>query len=503
MTKEQFEVLLKAKNIMLEQADDAISYLRNLEIEESVKGHYDLYLSSFNNLNYKVSERVLKSVTKLLPTIADKKIKGIVFSMMVADAVNNEKYNNAIAIYYEYKKLNITDDRLDYNFDNFMLTVLGANRIFSRYRRFSHSLEQNPYITKMDPYVALTFYYNNIMTFYYVSDKVEIEKNYNKVLDIKNSHRDTDYPVKCQYIWELLEIFYNNFSAKNTKDKENIASSYKKFLIEFEGNPVVNPYDRIDAHVPIIEAIASLKDYKFVVSRIKRMLKGDMSPKVRIDLYKILVDIFRVTKDDRYIRTLELLNKLVIKQLKKDQESVNEGLINNIRFHEVQQSYREIQERYETDQLTGCYSRNVIDKKTDEIFITKQQTAFIFFDLDDLKQTNDEHNHSYGDQYLRTFVNEVGKLKGPNADLFRYGGDEFVLVIPDYDFEKSEIFIKEVLRTLKKPIEIFDQMIKINFSAGIALYPQDGSTLDELLRKADNAMYLAKKNHLGYMFHKS
>ena len=307
---------------------------------------------------------------------------------------------------------------------------------------------------------------------------------------------------KGKYIFDLLQIFLKNAKSKTRKEKLEIANQYKVFINEFEGNSLVDGYTHIEAHLPILEMILETKDYAYVRQRINKMLKGDMPSKIRIKLYQLLCEVYRQLKDEKYLKTLQVLTKLLLKQQKKDQKSVNEGLINSIRFYEVQQSYNEIQQRYETDQLTGCYSRNVLYKKANKSFANGKAAAMVFFDLDDLKETNDEFNHSYGDQYLRSFVKEVVNLMDQGSELFRYGGDEFVLIVRHNDASKIEEFIKSVISRFAEPIQIYEEQIKINFSAGIALYPQDGSSLEELLKNADNAMYQAKKNHLGYLFHK-
>jgi len=501
MTKEQFDVLLKAKHIMVEQADDAIAFMRTCELEDSVTYHYELYLAAFNNLNFKVAEKVLKSLVRQLPRITDDRTKGIVYSMMVADALNNEKYNNAITIYYEYKKLGLEDTRLNYNFDNFMLHILGENKIYSRYKKFAHALSKNDALKQADAYNAITFYYNSSIICYEVSDFVDLESNVNKIVEIQKSDQKTLHPIKCQYLCDIMQIFLENTKAKTKKDKINIVEKYKEFLENVTDNPTIEVFDRIDAHLPLVQRAVEVKDYVFAKARINKMLSGNVTTKIRIKLYQFLCDMYREAKDNKYVQCLEILNKLLLKQEKKDKDSVNEGIINSIRFHEVQQSYKEIQHRYETDQLTGCYSRNVLYKRASKTFAQGQEAAIVFFDLDDLKETNDAYNHSYGDQYLRIFVNEISKMMEEGMELFRYGGDEFVLIFPHADMEIIEKFIKDVIERFKEPELIYNKYIKINFSAGIALYPEDGTNLEDILKIADDAMYEAKKNHIGYHIH--
>ena len=143
--------------------------------------------------------------------------------------------------------------------------------------------------------------------------------------------------------------------------------------------------------------------------------------------------------------------------------------------------------------MTGCLNRNVLRKKSLQLFALKNEGSIIFIDLDGLKQTNDLYNHSYGDEYLRVFVRGVQEVLPSSSHMFRFGGDEFVIATSFNDAKRIEKLVKRIYKKFNEPLKICDQYIKIKFSLGVALYPQDGETFEEVLNKADSAMYEDKR----------
>jgi diguanylate cyclase (GGDEF)-like protein len=118
------------------------------------------------------------------------------------------------------------------------------------------------------------------------------------------------------------------------------------------------------------------------------------------------------------------------------------------------------------------------------------------FDLDGFKDVNDTLGHSIGDQLLI----EVGRRlscstegHGQSAQVYRLGGDEFVVVLPDCDDPRvSGKVVEAMLRELAEPFRINDQTLHLGGSAGIAVAPNDGASVDDLIANADLALYQAK-----------
>src|SRR5205085_3979467 len=122
-------------------------------------------------------------------------------------------------------------------------------------------------------------------------------------------------------------------------------------------------------------------------------------------------------------------------------------------------------------------------------------TGIALFDLDE-KDVNDTLGHSVGDQLLmeigRRLV-EITEHRGNTLKVFRLGGDEFIVVMPDCgDPCQIDETVKAMLAALTVPFGIGDHTLHLGGSAGIAIAPNDGATVDELIANADLALYQAK-----------
>ncbi len=151
------------------------------------------------------------------------------------------------------------------------------------------------------------------------------------------------------------------------------------------------------------------------------------------------------------------------------------------------------------DQLTGLPNRALLQQELGRLLAKdggKGPTSIVLFDLDEFKDVNDTLGHSTGDQLLV----EVGRrLIGVAEEhalvglASRLGGDEFVVILPDCGDPRwvSEI-VGVMLRRLNEPFVINDQLVHLGASAGVAIAPQDGAGVEELIANADLALYQAK-----------
>jgi diguanylate cyclase (GGDEF)-like protein len=124
--------------------------------------------------------------------------------------------------------------------------------------------------------------------------------------------------------------------------------------------------------------------------------------------------------------------------------------------------------------------------------------AVLFFDLDRFKVVNDSLSHSAGDELLSKVSKRVEEEIRDSDTLARLGGDEFVLIMPDIRDEALVVeIVTRLLEAIAKPFQIAGRTLHITTSIGISIYPKDGKTADELLRNADLAMYIAKREGLN------
>jgi diguanylate cyclase (GGDEF)-like protein/PAS domain S-box-containing protein len=148
------------------------------------------------------------------------------------------------------------------------------------------------------------------------------------------------------------------------------------------------------------------------------------------------------------------------------------------------------------DQLTGLPNRLSLQKQLGRLLSgggTKEPTAIALFDLDGFKDVNDTLGHSTGDLLLIEVGSRLTEVVGARGQVCRLGGDEFIVVIPGCG-DPLEIggIIDAALQRLAEPYEINDQILHIAGSAGSAIAPADGKSVDELIANADLALYQAK-----------
>lgn len=121
------------------------------------------------------------------------------------------------------------------------------------------------------------------------------------------------------------------------------------------------------------------------------------------------------------------------------------------------------------------------------------KSAVIFIDIDNFKYINDTMGHSYGDSLIIAISERLQNNIRKVDTLVRLGGDEFVIFLKDIiNKEQVEKFANAILKQFSNPFEICENNINVTTSIGISLYPDNGKSMDELLKKADIAMYRSK-----------
>ena len=148
------------------------------------------------------------------------------------------------------------------------------------------------------------------------------------------------------------------------------------------------------------------------------------------------------------------------------------------------------------DDLTKLPNRKMLNKRVKELIELKNDFALIFIDLNRFKEINDLFGHLTGDEMLKVFARKIQGIIKDTDMISRYSGDEFIIVYTDYKGEKEliDFYENNILEEFSKAEMINGNSINIDFSAGVAVYPKDGESLDELINKSDFMMYEIKHN---------
>lgn len=159
---------------------------------------------------------------------------------------------------------------------------------------------------------------------------------------------------------------------------------------------------------------------------------------------------------------------------------------------------KKIEQQAYTDFLTGLYNRMCCERDLaryiDEAKKQKAQGGLLYLDLDDFKHINDGLGHQYGDVLLKSISHSLQRIEGIKATCYRMGGDEFVIVIPPKSFARFEKIVEEIKDVFSRPWFLKDADYYCTMSMGIVHFPDDGENVSELIKKADIAMYEAKKS---------
>ncbi|MBF0619663.1 MAG: GGDEF domain-containing protein [Candidatus Omnitrophica bacterium] len=260
-------------------------------------------------------------------------------------------------------------------------------------------------------------------------------------------------------IFSLYELMRE---ITKTFDEQEAFQAFKDHLfrqIHFDDCQLVEPFP------DDIEDFPSFKGYQFFSLKAKKAVLGELA-------YKGIMD--------RDMGTFTVLANQFALALRR------------IRL------YKEVEEMSVTDSLTRLYTRRYFSERFAEEFarakLRKSPLSLLMLDVDSFKRVNDQYGHLTGDIVLR----EVGRIVGLQTreiDITgRFGGEEFCAIFPDTDKPGALLAAERIRAAVAEArIRAYDAVLNVSVSIGVATFPEDARQMDELLDKADWALYRAKK----------
>ena len=261
---------------------------------------------------------------------------------------------------------------------------------------------------------------------------------------------------------------------------------------------VDSPQDVMELHAAAAEACERLGDLAAALDHTRRGHRvfqqlADQGARARLLALQVGHDLDQAKRERDEALRLQQRSEEQARRL----EALNLEL--QARIDETAQLQVLLREQALRDPLTGLFNRRYLDEVVPGLLdlAARQQRpmAVAMLDLDHFKRLNDEFGHEAGDQVLERFASSLLQVVRRSDVVCRYGGEEFVLILPDSGGTQAELLLADVQQALDlaAPDPAATRLPRATFSAGVALFPAHGQRFASLLARADQALYDAKR----------
>jgi diguanylate cyclase len=238
------------------------------------------------------------------------------------------------------------------------------------------------------------------------------------------------------------------------------------------------------------------------VDRLSHMTQTSGDYQDKISSYSHLLtetdDIFKINEIlEKIMEDTHLMQTDIVHSRDLLMSQQGEVLSSQEKIRLLQEELSQLSEVVRVDQLTGVLNRRGFDeaivREVSRVKRTQGSLALAMLDVDNFKSLNDTHGHQVGDVALQHLAQVIKDTLRPTDVISRFGGEEFLILLPDTDIEAANNAITRLQRALTKRFFMGNnQRLLITFSAGVSIYRQDEEQMAAISR-ADQAMYLAKK----------
>jgi len=272
----------------------------------------------------------------------------------------------------------------------------------------------------------------------------------------------------------------------------------KNFLIEEFSDGVINFVNtalvkREDIREYFYEFIGYEDDIETLIDEKSFELNTVNKEDFYINIY-----IKRLKSEENFIILIEDITENIVSQQRVWQDRNNKELIIKEITHDIKLqkiSNKKLSNIAQKDDLTKLLNRLGLDNRLNNLIKFQKEFILMFLDLDNFKYVNDHYGHHYGDILLCEVSKRLKESIDSDSILARYGGDEFIIILFDVDITGSELIAKRIIKRIREIYIIEYEKINIGVSIGI-IKVEDTNILtkDKLIDKADEAMYISKRN---------
>lgn len=321
----------------------------------------------------------------------------------------------------------------------------------------------------------------------------QLSSNYDELAAVYEELMATEEALRSQYD----ELQLNEEALKNSEERYKLALECANDSI-FEWDLITDDFFVSDKLFEII-GYRLIKPINFI-DEIYKLVHPEDIDKVRKNFNDHIENKTDIYKSEYRLKNIEGSYMWVSSRGKALRNSKNEaikilGSISDISERKLSEEKIKFMAFYDT--LTKLPNRTLfMDKLKNELELIeskKSEGAVFFIDLDNFKNINDTMGHDYGDKLLIYIAKKFTNILKEKDTVSRLGGDEFILLKPDFKEHEVEHYSNRLLEMFNEPFEIEDKLIYITASIGVALYPRDGSDITTVFKNADAAMYRAKE----------
>lgn len=216
----------------------------------------------------------------------------------------------------------------------------------------------------------------------------------------------------------------------------------------------------------------------------------------------IVVPIFETDEESEI---LILNNKKSVKDFVEDEFST---VLKNIHiYRQLKLKCEQLTDLTHIDEITGLYNQRKLAKDLESTIHqhleTKESFSLMFIDIDFFKEVNDNFGHIIGSEILHDLGSQLKALVRSTDDVYRFGGDEFIILLRQVDIETVRLVGLRILKSIVNHDFLLStgDKYKMSISIGIAEYPTDAVTSKEIIQLADKMMYKSKKTGRGKVIH--
>lgn len=346
---------------------------------------------------------------------------------------------------------------------------------------------------------------------------IDVAKSVGNKLNVQKKEKDIDFIMLCQEILvkenvntqhvinNIMNIIQNTFNIDKLfwieKNLEEYKISYSYGTEELKGEDVREVFEFINNHRVGFLSNRIDKDYlafkpvteKFGIDDIATIIGVPIVKQGEIS--KVFVGVIDIHRNFTANRIMLKKNNLTVIKYVLNQLEEAVRIINNGKMLRIMNE--KLKEVSVTDTLTGIYNRqgyNIVVKEQQD-----NNGVVMYLDVDNFKYYNDTYGHNAGDSVLMRFASTIEQCIGKEGNAIRYGGDEFLAIIPQASEEEAKIIAQNIIdgfqQTLSKTI---GENTKVGCSIGISSYKAgDSDNIEVALKYADKALYHVKNNVKG------